>query len=195
MVGADVVESFGCQSSHGHLLSFRPAQQRPTCRRPLSVLQWNQAKIKCDFFWTTFLLLPIGFGSLKHFWSKVQIVFYFLSETAWFGIFCGNGGRNCPSPIWGTFGGNGGPGKSFLWSLGFSTLARLASFYSITVPLVQFFRCSPCLPWQRWPICVRFPRISQVTSIKAVEHIFIAFRTFDFLDKHISVQRTLMINS
>ena len=45
--------------------------------------------------------------------------------------------------------------KSFLRSRVQPGLARLASFYSITVPLVQFFRCSPCLPWQRWLIHVR----------------------------------------
>ena len=35
----------GCQSSHGHLLSFRPAQQRPTCRHPSSVsARWEAKK-------------------------------------------------------------------------------------------------------------------------------------------------------
>ena len=39
----------------------------------LQVIYWPYSGIrqKCDFFWTTFLLLPIGFGSLKHFGSKV----------------------------------------------------------------------------------------------------------------------------
>ena len=48
MVGADVVgswESLGCQSSHGHLLSFRPAQQRPTYRHPSSLsARWEAKK-------------------------------------------------------------------------------------------------------------------------------------------------------
>ena len=43
------------------------------------------------------------------------------------------------SPFWGTFGGNGGSEKNHFSGRGFSRLARLASFHSITVPLVQFF--------------------------------------------------------
>ena len=35
--------------------------------------RYSGIRQKCDFFWTTFLLLPIiiGFGSLKRFWGKV----------------------------------------------------------------------------------------------------------------------------
>ena len=32
-------------------------------------LPYSGIRQKCDFFWTTFLLLPIGVGSLKHFWG------------------------------------------------------------------------------------------------------------------------------
>ena len=42
--------------------------------------------------------------------------------------------RHCPSPFGGTFGGNGVREKSFLRSCIQPGLARLASFYSITVP-------------------------------------------------------------
>ena len=38
-------ESLGCQSSHGQLLSFRPAHQRPTCRHPSSLsARWEAKK-------------------------------------------------------------------------------------------------------------------------------------------------------
>ena len=62
--------------------------------------------------------------------------------------------------------------KSFLRSRVQPGLARLASFYSITVPLVQFFRCSPCLPWQRWLIHVRWPPYPRLQALRPVEHIF-----------------------
>ena len=75
-------------------------------------------------------------------------------------------------PFGGTFGGNGGPGKSFLRSRVQPERARLASFYSITVPLVQFFRCSPCLSWQRWLIHVRWPPYPRLQALRPVEHIF-----------------------
>ena len=35
---------FGCQSSHGHLLSVRPVQQRPTCRHPSPLSSRLEAK-------------------------------------------------------------------------------------------------------------------------------------------------------
>ena len=94
--------------------------------------------------------------------------------------------------IWGDFGGKRGSGKNHFSARGFRGLARLASFYSISVPrtgtewaivvmtnmantgknctrVYSFFRCSPCLSWQRW--LIRYPvtltPVSQVTSIKA----------------------------
>ena len=76
-------------------------------------------------------------------------------------------------PFGGTFGGNGGPGKIIspvAGSAGACT-THLQSFYSITVPLVQFFRCSPCLPWQRWLIRVRWPPYPRLQA-RPVEHIF-----------------------
>ena len=75
-------------------------------------------------------------------------------------------------PFGGTFGGNGVREKSFLRSWVQPGLARLASFHSITVPLVQFFRCSPCLPWQRWLISVRWPPYPRLQALRPVEHIF-----------------------
>ena len=75
-------------------------------------------------------------------------------------------------PFWGTFGGNWGPGRIISPVAVQPGLARLASFYSITVPLVQFFRCSPCLPWQRWLIRVRWPPYPRLQALRPVEHIF-----------------------
>ena len=43
------------------------------------------------------------------------------------------------NPFGGTLGGNGGSGKNHFSTRGFRGLARLASFYSISVPRVQFF--------------------------------------------------------
>ena len=39
------------------------------------------------------------------------------------------------------------------------------------------------------------PPYPRLQALRPVEHIFIAFRTFDFLDKLISVQQTLMVDS
>ena len=54
------------------------------------------------FFLTSFLLLPIGFGSLKDFWGKVKIVFYFLSETEL--VFFVAMEEKLPFPIYGDLG-------------------------------------------------------------------------------------------
>ena len=103
--------------------------------------------------------------------------------------------KKLPFPHLGGLLGETGSGKNHFSGHGFSRgLARLASFYSITEPLVQFFRCSPCLPWQRWRIHVRWPPYPRLQAGR-LSTFFIAVRTFDFLDKHINVQQNLMINS
>ena len=79
--------------------------------------------------------------------------------------------ENCPSPIWGTFGGNWGPGRIISPVAVQPGLARLASFYSITVPLVQFFRAAGvrhvCHDNDGCFVRVYADPVSQVTSIKA----------------------------
>ena len=68
-------------------------------------------------------------------------------------------------PFGGTFGGNGGPGKIISPVADSVGLRNSLFFYSITVLLVQFFWCSPCLPWQRWPIRTR-ARWSRIPGYK-----------------------------
>ena len=111
-------------------------------------------------------------ASTNWFWQFETLLeqsLYCLLFPEWnrIGIFCGNGGKNCPSPFGGDFWGKRGSGKNHFSGRGRGRLARLTSFCSITVPLVQFFWCSPCLPWQRWPSRVYADPVSQVTSIKA----------------------------
>ena len=50
----------------GEMISVGKVVRRPTSP---AKLHYSGIRQKCDFFWTTFLLLPIGFGSLKHFWG------------------------------------------------------------------------------------------------------------------------------
>ena len=65
-------------SRHMEKASFTPhAWVANTCRTSADTLPRQSAqkhlysgiRQKCDIFWTTFLLLPVGFGSLKHFWG------------------------------------------------------------------------------------------------------------------------------
>ena len=143
--------------------------------------------------WTKMWLFLNNFSaSINWFWW-----FETLLEQSWncllfpewnrIGIFCGNGGKNCPSPILGTFWENEGSGKIISQVAG----AQLASFYSITVPLSLYSFSGirhVCHDNDGWFVYAD-------PCPRPVEHIFIAFRTFDFLDKHISVQQNLMINS
>ena len=80
--------------------------------------------------------------------------------------------KKLPFPHFGGLLGKRGSGKNHFSGRGFSRLARVASFYSITVPLAQFFRCSPCLPWQRWLIRVRWPPYPRLQAFRPIEHIF-----------------------
>ena len=98
-------------------------------------------------------------------------------------------------PFGGTFGGNGGPGKIIspvAGSVGLhdSRLSTRSPYHLYSFSGVRHvchdndgrFAC----------ILTPYPRLQ---ALRPVEHIFLAFRMFDFLDKHISVQQTLMINS
>ena len=149
------------------------------------------------FFEQLFCFYQLVLVVWNTFGAKFKFSFISCVKQNWY--FLWQRRKKLPFPHGRTFGGNGGSGKNHFSGRGFSRVARLTSFYSITVPLVQFFRCSPCLPWQRWLIrvyaCSLTP-VSQVISIKGrLSTFFIAFRTFDFLDKHTSVQQNLMINS
>ena len=125
---------------------------------------------KCDFF-ELFCVYQLVLVVWNTFGAKFKLSFISWVKQIW--QFLWQWRKKLPFPhLGGLLGETGVREKSFLRSLGFSTLARLVSFYSITVPLVQFFWCSPCLPWQRWPIRVRCPRIRGYKHLRPVEHIF-----------------------
>ena len=134
-----------------------------------AVLQWNQAK-NVTFFEQLFCFYQLVLVVWNTFGAKFKLPFISWVKQNWH--FCGNVGKIALPPFGGTFGGNGVREKSFLRSRIQPGLARLASFYLITVPLVQFFRCSPCLPWQRWLIRVRWPPYPRLQALRPVEHIF-----------------------
>ena len=86
------------------------------------LLQWNQAKM--------WLFLNNFSASTNWFWLFETLLEQSLScllfpEWNRIGIFCGNGGKNCPSPIWGDFWGKRGSGKNHFSGRAFSRLARL----------------------------------------------------------------------
>ena len=68
--------------------------------------------------------------------------------------------------------GNGGPGKII------SPLAGSVGLHDSPLStwcpchVYSFFRCSPCLPWQRWLIRWRWPRYPRLQALRPVEHIF-----------------------
>ena len=77
-------------------------------------------------------------------------------------------------PFGGTFGGNGGPGKIIspvAGSAGACT-TRLFLLDHRTTCTCTVFRCSRCLPWQRWLIHVRWPPYPRLQALRPVEHIF-----------------------
>ena len=73
------------------------------------------------------------------------------------------------------------------WGPGFEATYHLYSFSGVRHVCHDndgwFVYAGPRMP---------YPRLQ---ALRPVEHSFIAFRTFDFLDKHVSVQQNLMINS
>ena len=100
----------------------------------ITILQWNQAKM--------WLFLNNFSASTNWFWKFKTLLeqsLYCLLFPEWnrIGIFCGNGGKIALPPFGGLW-GKRGSGKNHFSGRGLSRLARLASFCSITVPLVQF---------------------------------------------------------
>ena len=87
------------------------------------------------------------------------------------GIFCGNGGKNCPSPIWGDFWGNRGPGKIIspvAGSVGLhdSPLSTRSPYHLYSFSGVRHV-CHDNDGWfVRWPL---YPRLQ---ALRPVEHIF-----------------------
>ena len=71
------------------------------------------------------------------------------------------------NPFGGDFGGKRGSGKNHFSARGFRGLARLASFYSISVPRVQFFPVFAMFAMTTMAHSVTLTPASQVTSIKA----------------------------
>ena len=98
-------------------------------------------------------------------------------------------------PFWGTFGGNGGPGKIIspvAGSAGACTTRLFLLDHRTTCTVFPVFAMFAMTTMADSCTLTLYPRLQ---ALRPVEHIFIAFRTFDFLEKHISVQQNLMINS
>ena len=73
----------------------------------------------------------------------------------------------------GTLGGNRGPGKIISPVEGSVGLHHSPPSTRSSYHLYSFFfRCSPCLPWQRWLIRWRWPRYPRLQALRPVEHIF-----------------------
>ena len=74
-------------------------------------------------------------------------------------------------PFGGTFGGNGGPGKIISPVAGSAGACTTRLFLLDHRTTCTVFRCSPCLPWQRWLIRARWPPYPRLQALRPVEHI------------------------
>ena len=151
---------------------------------------------KCDFFEQLFCFYQLVLVVWNTFEARFKLSFLSWVKQIWH--FCGNGGKNCPSPIWGDFWGKRGSGKNHF--SGRSGSVRLRDSPLSTRSPYHLYSFSGvrhvCHDNDGRFVHVYGAPVSQVTSIKACwAHFSLPFERLIFLDKHISVQQTLMINS
>ena len=103
----------------------------------------------------------------------------FLSETE-LAFFVAMEEKITLPPFWGTFGGNGGPGKIISPVAGSAGACTTRLFLLDHRTTCTVFRCSPCLPWQRWLIHVRWPPYPRLQALRQdpLDLSFWSFLTF-----------------
>ena len=146
------------------------------------------------FFEQLFCFYQLVLVVWNSFGAKLKMSFISWVKQNWY--FLWQYRKKLPFPhLGGLLGGNGGPGKIISPIAGAvavhdSPLSSRSPYHLYSFSGVRHV-CHDNDGWFAYAL-TSYPRLQ---ALRPVEHNLIAFRTFDFLDKHISVQQNLMINS
>ena len=126
------------------------------------------------FFEQLFCFYQLVLVVWNTFGAKFKLPFISWVKQNWH--FCGNGGKNCPSPIWGDFWGKRGSGKNHFSGRGFSRglhdspLSTRSPYHLYSFSGVRHV-CHDDDGWFVYTY-VRWQRYPRLQALRPVEHIF-----------------------